>query len=131
LPTLSDRAEDIRAMVLEILSRTAAGPEHQPLGISRAAMQALLDHSWPGNELELHDLLSRSSQLETGPVLTPLTLSLVGFQAVAGPLRIASLETPDSDASSVDGLHATGAASSPPRRRRPRAPRSRRPRTKP
>jgi transcriptional regulator with AAA-type ATPase domain len=134
LPTLAERADDLRALVLDILSRTAAGPANQPLGIERAALQRLLDHTWPGNELELHDTLTRASQLESAALLRSTTLSLAGFQdtpvfpagersqPVDGPPLLSEA------APSVIPQAAPAPLPTPPPgpRRRPRAPRGRR-----
>jgi hypothetical protein len=130
LPTLSERSEDIRAIVIEVLSRTAAGPDNQPLGIARGALQILLDHDWPGNETELMDVLGRASQLESGLVLSPVALAQAGFQPTAHLARTPSVWVPELEPQPVEGLQPTRSPTPPPQpRRRPRAPRSRRPRT--
>lgn len=61
LPKLADRAEDLRALVLEGLSRFGVASTGSPLGIEPAALAALTEHEFPGNELELFGLISRTA----------------------------------------------------------------------
>jgi len=71
LPRLADRAEDLRALVFAALALAAlalaalahTGPREagEPLGIDPAALRLLMEHSLPGNELELRNLLTRAA----------------------------------------------------------------------
>lgn len=79
LPTLMNRAEDLRSLVLEVLTRTARRFEGQPLGVDPAAFRSLLDHTWPGNDLELTDVVTRAAACSTGPLVTLADLNAIGF----------------------------------------------------
>jgi DNA-binding NtrC family response regulator len=70
LPKLSERAEDLRALVLEGLSRFGIASSGEPLGIEPAALGALTEHEFPGNELELFGLLARTAASARGARLT-------------------------------------------------------------
>jgi hypothetical protein len=70
LPRLADRAEDLRALVLEGLSRFGVGTSGEPLGIEPAALAALAEHEFPGNELELFGLIARTASTARGTRIT-------------------------------------------------------------
>lgn len=70
LPRLAERAEDLRALVLEALSRFGVAATGDPLGIEPAALAALAEHEFPGNELELYGLLSRTAVTAEGARIT-------------------------------------------------------------
>ncbi len=77
LPSLSERAEDLRALILDAISR--AGGSHTATGIERAALQQLMDFLWPGNERQLRDVVERASQFADGPLLGLEALRAAGF----------------------------------------------------
>jgi DNA-binding NtrC family response regulator len=81
LPRLADRAEDLRALVLEGLSRFGLGTSGEPLGIEPAALALLTEHEFPGNELELFGLLSRTAATARGPRITAQDLLQAGLSA--------------------------------------------------
>jgi hypothetical protein len=70
LPRLADRAEDLRALVLEGLSRFGIATSGEPLGIEPAAMATLTEHEFPGNELELFGLIARTASTARGTRIT-------------------------------------------------------------
>src|SRR6185437_5425584 len=68
LPPLRERREDIAPLATYFLRRHAAR-YHVPLtGLDSAAMQVLLDHSWPGNirELDHAVLLAQGDMVRAG-----------------------------------------------------------------
>jgi DNA-binding NtrC family response regulator len=67
LPTLEERAEDLRALILDALARV---PSPEPKGIDRRALQTLMDAPWPGNERQLSDVVERAAELCEGPLVT-------------------------------------------------------------
>lgn len=81
LPKLAERAEDLRALVLEGLSRFGVAGSGEPLGIEPAALAALGEHEFPGNELELFGLLSRAAASIKGPRVTLQDLRNAGLFA--------------------------------------------------
>jgi hypothetical protein len=79
LPRLSERPEDLRALVLDGLSRMVPTRGGGPLGIDRQALQYILDHDWPGNDDELRDALHRAALHCDGPQLRARDLRACGF----------------------------------------------------
>jgi transcriptional regulator with AAA-type ATPase domain len=96
LPTLAERAEDLRALVLEGLIRLRIGTQGEPLGIEPAALALLAEHDFPGNELELMGLLSRTSATAKTARITAQDLleSGLGAAATASPVA-AGAEDPN------------------------------------
>jgi transcriptional regulator with AAA-type ATPase domain len=85
LPRLSERAEDLRALVLEGLSRFGIATSGEPLGIEPAALAALAEHDFPGNEQELFGLLARTAATAPGPRITLPDLMRNGLGAASLP----------------------------------------------
>jgi transcriptional regulator with GAF, ATPase, and Fis domain len=117
LPTLKNRPEDLRALILDAIARQPGG--EQARGVERRAMQALMDHGWPGNERELNDVVERATLHARGPLVTLEDLRAVGFavDTTDSQFALAPLARPESPISPRP--------SSPPPRRRSRAPRPR------
>ena len=88
LPALAERGEDLRALVLDGLSALGMRLRGEPMGVDPAALALLVDHTFPGNDAELRDLLSRAAQEANGPTVTAADLAAVGFRqrADATPL---------------------------------------------
>jgi DNA-binding NtrC family response regulator len=80
LPPLHDRAEDLRALVLDVLSRTSLRLGREPLGIEPAALRVLIEYPFPGNDLELESLLLRAARVARGPAVTLDDLGAGGFE---------------------------------------------------
>jgi DNA-binding NtrC family response regulator len=96
IPALADRAEDLRALVLDRLAAAGLSSRAEPRGIDPAALRLLVEHTWPGNDTELADVLNRASAIATGPVVTAADLAVIGFRPLAD---VASLPTPPPSAS--------------------------------
>jgi DNA-binding NtrC family response regulator len=80
LPALANRGEDLRALALDQLARAGMQARGEPFGIDPAALRLLLEHDWPGNDLELADVLLRAAATATGPVVTAQDLARIGFR---------------------------------------------------
>ncbi|PRQ04110.1 Limonene hydroxylase [Enhygromyxa salina] len=64
LPLLSERIEDLEALVLEMIQTT---PVTRPVcGISDDALDCLYDYDWPGNVTELREVILRALARGTG-----------------------------------------------------------------
>jgi hypothetical protein len=102
IPPLADRAEDLRALVLDRLSRAGLRLRDEPLGIDAGALRLLSEHTWPGNEAELDDLILRAAEVTSGPVVTAADLATVGFRPIfeaaaqATPLPVLTRRRPPS-----------------------------------
>jgi DNA-binding NtrC family response regulator len=71
LPPLRERRADIPMLANYFGSQCAAAMCRPGCRISRAAMQALLDHEWPGNVWELKRTLERAVVLAGGQEILP------------------------------------------------------------
>jgi DNA-binding NtrC family response regulator len=88
LPTLSDRAEDLRSIVLGMLVGIGLNLRGEPMGIDPRALRLLLEHTWPENELELMWVLLRTAHLTSSRVITQADLAAAGFRpTVAVPVH--------------------------------------------
>jgi hypothetical protein len=85
LPGLQERAEDLRALVLDVVARVGLKRNGVPLGIEPHALYLLVEHRWPGNELELEDVLTRAAAFSAGPAVSAEDLSRAGFRPEAEP----------------------------------------------
>ena len=76
LPPLRERREDVPSLAMHFLRRHA-GRYRKPLGgFDSASMQALLDHSWPGNIRELDHAVERAVLLAQGDAVHAADLAL-------------------------------------------------------
>jgi len=96
LPPLRERREDIPLLAEHFLAKYAEQMQKPVTGISRPAMELLMQHDWPGNIRELENVLERAVALEATPTVLDESLppSIRGGGAVrsAGPT---SAELPD------------------------------------
>ncbi len=60
VPSLRERKDDIPALALGFLERSAREHQKSIAGISRKAMSLLLEHDWPGNIRELQNEVARA-----------------------------------------------------------------------
>ncbi|MEO6353542.1 MAG: sigma-54-dependent Fis family transcriptional regulator [Burkholderiaceae bacterium] len=83
LPALRERADDIPLLATALLARVA--PQRQ-LKLSRAALQRLSEHAFPGNVRELRNVLERAALLCDGSVIEPAHVE----RALGSDARLAS-----------------------------------------
>lgn len=83
LPALRERSSDIPLLVEHFLQKALAECEKEIEGFTPEAMQALVDHSWPGNIRELENVVQRAVLLAKRPQLDLdlLPPSIVGSRA--------------------------------------------------
>ncbi len=96
LPPLRERREDIPLLAEHFLAKYAEQMQKPVTGISRPAMELLMQHDWPGNIRELENVLERAVALEATP--TVLDESLPPSIRGGGPARSAgptSTDLPD------------------------------------
>ena len=60
IPALRDRPEDVRLLAQRYLAYYAGQNHRKVTGFSRDAMNAILQHTWPGNQWELRTLVERA-----------------------------------------------------------------------
>jgi DNA-binding NtrC family response regulator len=76
LPPLRERREDIPLLAAHFLGRHAQRYRKRLSAFDPAAMQALLEHSWPGNIRELEHAIERAVLMAQGDVVKPGDLGL-------------------------------------------------------
>jgi len=94
LPPLRDRREDIPVLAMVFLRRHAARYGKAITSIDPAAVQAMLDHAWPGNIRELEHTVERAVLLAHGETIRTADLALTprGSAGAAGtPARFEEL----------------------------------------
>lgn len=87
LPTLAERPEDLRGLVLDRLCRAGLRFDGQTLGIEPRALGLLVDHDWPGNMRELEDVVERAARAASSERVRATDLETIGFSGarVASP----------------------------------------------
>ncbi len=78
-PSLAERAEDLRALLLDAATRSGLRTKGAPLGIDPGALRWLVEHPWPANELELDALMLRAALSCAGGAITAADLEGLGF----------------------------------------------------
>jgi len=74
LPPLRDRREDIPLLAEHFLAKYSEQMEKAITGVSREAMDLLVNYDWPGNIRELENALERAVALEATPTILPDSL---------------------------------------------------------
>lgn len=92
VPPLRDRRDDIPLLVAHFVSIYAQRMNKHIEKIPSEAMEALLDHDWPGNIRELQNFVERSVILTTGRVLNPPIPELFRRGSVARPTTLKECE---------------------------------------
>lgn len=80
VPSLAERAEELRPMLLERMAREGLRQRGEPLGVEPRVVALLLEHSWPGNERELDALVERLVRHAAGSVVTSADLAALDFR---------------------------------------------------
>ncbi len=76
LPPLRERKEDIPLLVEYFLRKYSKKMGKKIEGISKFALEALMEYEFPGNIRELENIIERSVALESGPLILPESLTL-------------------------------------------------------
>lgn len=76
LPPLRDRKEDIPLLVDHFIKKFQRELGKSFSGISKSAMEILMNHHWPGNVRELKNILERAAIIATGKQIGPDQLGI-------------------------------------------------------
>lgn len=90
LPPLRERREDIPALAAHFLKHQATRYSKQLTGFDQSAMQALIDHPWPGNIRELEHTIERAVLLANDNLVRSSDLAL-NERGSAGAQRLEDL----------------------------------------
>jgi DNA-binding NtrC family response regulator len=93
LPPLRERREDIPVLSMHFLSHYASRYRRKIHGLDAAALQALLQYSWPGNIRELEHTLERAVLMCRTEQIQPADLGLSVQRPQAQNLEELSLES--------------------------------------
>ncbi len=78
VPTLSERPEDLRELIDQILERLASERGVEPYRLSPEAQQMLMAYNWPGNLRELENVLERATAFSPEGIIEPDSIDLEG-----------------------------------------------------
>jgi DNA-binding NtrC family response regulator len=92
LPPLRERREDIPVLAKEFLKRHATRYRKSVAGFEPSAMQALLEHGWPGNIRELGHAVERAVLMAQGETVRAVDLGLRTASSGAPRLEDLTLE---------------------------------------
>jgi len=107
LPPLRERLEDVPALAMHFLQRTAQELGKQVTGITPRAIELLQSRRWPGNVRELAHAIERAVILATGPVLDEDLFCLEDHPVLSGfdlPLQEQPAADTRTRASDSDGV---------------------------
>ena len=96
LPPLRERREDIPPLAMHFLRQHASRYRKNLTGFEPAAMQALLDHPWPGNIRELDHAVERGVLMALGSMIRAGELGLRSDREAASRVEDMSLEEVES-----------------------------------
>jgi DNA-binding NtrC family response regulator len=71
IPALRDRSDDVPWLMTRLFDELAAVTGERLRGLGPAAIEAALQHPWPGNARELRNRLERAMALADGPWIMP------------------------------------------------------------
>jgi len=97
LPPLRERREDIPLLADHFLAKHNEQMDKRVSNVSRAAMDLLVRHDWPGNIRELENVIERAVALEATPTILP--------DSLPASLRA---DAPMADAVAADSLPTSG-----------------------
>jgi len=74
LPPLRERKEDLELLAQHFIRKFNSTHKKSIQGIDSTTLQRLKEYDWPGNIRELGNVIEHSFVMETGPVITELSL---------------------------------------------------------
>ena len=108
LPLLDDHLEDLRDVLDAALRRVSRELGRSNLAVDSEVRSKIESARWPGNELELIDVIRRSAILSPGRIIGFGSLSQAQDEVVTSVTRIRKLRDSREREQLVSALHASG-----------------------
>jgi two-component system response regulator HydG len=91
VPPLRERPNDLRSLMAKEIGAASAAMRKEIEGLSRAAADRLMDHTWPGNLRELKRVVHSAVAITEGPVIEEEAILLEATpEGAAGPAVLAA-----------------------------------------
>jgi DNA-binding NtrC family response regulator len=113
LPRLTERLEDLPALVDHFVRDFARANSKQISGVDNACLEALKARAWPGNARELRNVIERAVIVSTGSLITVADLPTEGALAMPAAQNATTPQAPETP-SSADPEPSAVAAAGPP-----------------
>jgi DNA-binding NtrC family response regulator len=113
LPRLTERLEDLPALVDHFVRDFARANSKQISGVDNACLEALKARAWPGNARELRNVIERAVIVSTGSLITVADLPTEGALAMPAAQNATTPQAPETPSSADPEQSALAAASTP------------------
>ena len=113
LPRLTERLEDLPALVDHFVRDFARANSKQISGVDNVCLEALKARAWPGNARELRNVIERAVIVSTGPLITVADLPTEGALTMPAAQNATTPRAPETP-SSADPEPSAVAAAGPP-----------------
>ncbi len=113
LPRLTERLEDLPALVDHFVRDFARANSKQISGVDNACLEALKARAWPGNARELRNVIERAVIVSTSPLITVADLPTEGALAMPAAQNATTPQAPETPSSADPEQSALAAASTP------------------
>ena len=110
LPRLTERLEDLPALVDHFVRDFARANSKQISGVDNACLEALKARAWPGNARELRNVIERAVIVSTGPLITVADLPTEGALAMPAAQNATPPQAPETPSSADPEQSALAAA---------------------
>ncbi|MGZ6252210.1 MAG: sigma 54-interacting transcriptional regulator, partial [Candidatus Binataceae bacterium] len=113
LPRLTERLEDLPALVDHFVRDFARANSKQISGVDNACLEALKARAWPGNARELRNVIERAVIVSTGSLITVADLPTEGALAMPAAQNATTPQAPETPSSADPEQSALAAAGTP------------------
>ncbi|MGZ6243290.1 MAG: sigma-54-dependent transcriptional regulator [Candidatus Binataceae bacterium] len=113
LPRLTERLEDLPALVDHFVRDFARANSKQISGVDNACLEALKARAWPGNARELRNVIERAVIVSTGSLITVADLPTEGALAMPAAQNATTPQAPETPSSADSEQSALAAAGTP------------------
>jgi DNA-binding NtrC family response regulator len=113
LPRLTERLEDLPALVDHFVRDFARANSKQISGVDNVCLEALKARAWPGNARELRNVIERAVIVSTGPLITVADLPTEGALTMPAAQNATTPRAPETPSSADPEPSALAAAGTP------------------